>query len=217
MATAQQVRGPGLHGARVELDGVEQQPRPGAVVLWAQGLGSAQRGLRVRDSGRRQQLGGGVRGVPLQVLQHEGRPDPGRYGRQLLLQGQFVRTADTGCQPQPPHGGQRGPHGPAPAGGTVLVGKGRAHHAAHDPAEGRRPVVARRGHPALLDRRRPGGQRVLYHAVRGEHAPMAAEPGRKDEVGQPDEPGVVLDERRLRLAERGHRTGRTGVTLALWG
>lgn len=45
------------------------------------------------------------------------------------------------------------------------------------------------------------GQRTLGEGVGGQNAPAAAETGRKHQVGEPDEPRIVLDERGLGLLD----------------
>ncbi|MGC0377713.1 hypothetical protein RKD28_005229 [Streptomyces sp. SAI-229] len=196
-AAAQQIRRPGLEHAGVELGGVEQPVRVGDPV------GLLQRGVHVGDARRREDLAHVPVREPLQAAQGVGGAGrPGQLG-QPLLQRELVGAARTREQLQPPHPRKRrGQPRPAPQRRTQ-----------HLEAEQRVPGVAVVAGPLGGDRRRgraAPGQCPLDQGVRGEHPPAPAPAGRQHQVGEPDEPGIVLDERGLGLLDAHDRTGRGG-------
>ncbi|QMU77815.1 hypothetical protein GXW83_21100 [Streptacidiphilus sp. PB12-B1b] len=109
-------------------------------------------------------------GQPLQHGQRQRRPGGGGEPGQLPAQPQRLALAERGEQPQAHHPGQQ----PASA-------RGRAQRCAdHAPAQ--------RGVVLPVD----GG--ALDRAVRQQHPPVPVQGGGQHGVGEPGQPGVVVDE-----------------------
>ncbi len=140
----------------------------------------------------------------------------GRSGQrgQPLVQGEFVRAARPREHLEAPYLRQQrrqlGPLRQAEAAQRQARLERRPHHL--EPHQ-RVPGVAVPARALRGDQRRVGpapGQRPLDQGVRGEHPPGAAHAARQHQVGQPDEPRVVFDERGLGLFDVHGRTGRGG-------
>ncbi|GGX62235.1 hypothetical protein GCM10010510_03270 [Streptomyces anandii JCM 4720] len=204
-AAAHQVGGPGLQRARVELGGLQQR------VLRGNAVGLAQRGVRVRHARLVQYLTHGVVGEPLQTAQDVRGAGRARQGGEPLVQGEFVGAARAREQPQPPHLGQRrrqlGARRTGPASARAVRLQGGAQHLEADVG-----VTRVGGAAGGLGRYRPrrgpaAGERPLDEGVRGQDPPAPAQPRRQHQVGQPDQPRVVLDERGLGLLDIDDRLG----------
>ncbi len=245
-AAAQEVGGAGVDGARVELGAAQERPDVGSgrrldPFGGAEGGGGVRRARRGEEPGGRvggesfedpqgergPRFGGGLGQGPVE-REFVGSPGPGeepqaehqgQWGRGREAARRTERGADDG-RPQPRvrgalAGALPGQGGP---GGRCLgpVRPGPVRPGLVRPG----PVCLGPGCPGLV---RPGfrptgrlRQGVLHEGVGGEDAAVAAERGRQDEVGEPYERGVVLDERGLGGlaggAVGGYRGAGKGVT-----
>ena len=197
-----QVRRPGLQRAGVELHRLQQRP----VAAAGRGRGPLrllQRLPGLAHPGGLQHPARVRRGQPLQVTQHERRPAGRRQLRQGLVQGEFIGAAGPREQPQPPHLGERRRQRGQPQAGAAARGERRAQHP--QAYEGVAGAVGRVGAAARGGQREIAGggalprQGPLHDRMGGQDAAAAARAGRKDEIGQPYEPGIVLHQRRFGL------------------
>lgn len=209
-----QVRRSGLQRTRVELGRLQQ----GEGVL-ARGQGHpvrlGERRVRVFGAGRAQHAPYGCVVEPFQTAQDEGGAAGAAERGQPLVQGQFVGAARAREEPQAPHLGEQRRQLGAPRPGPAPQRAARVERGAQDPqpdeAVARIAVAplggAGRGDGRGIGRGTRARQGALGQGVRREYPAVAAEAGREHQIGEPDEPRVVLDESGLGLLHVDDRTG----------
>ncbi|GAA3066477.1 hypothetical protein GCM10020000_58300 [Streptomyces olivoverticillatus] len=166
-----------------------------------------ERRLRVVHPGVGQQAAHVLLGRQLQHPQGVRGPAGAGEGGEGLVQGELVGAARAGEQPQAPHLRQQRRQLPRsgqapPAARPPGIQRGPQDAPAHIPVPrvlrraagpaGRRQAQLRGAHPVAR-------QGALHERVRRQHPAVAAQGGRQDEVGEPHQTGVVLDEHGLRL------------------
>ena len=158
-------------------------------------------------------------GEPLQAAQHVGgaRPDP---------TARTARWSRASSSAPPERGNSRRPHTCGSSGGSwdrfghAVRRSGRPASSAvrrraavrrRTPGRRRsRPVGLRAGSTAAASDAAAPRQGPLGERVRGQHPPVAAQARRQHQIGEPDEPRIVLDERGLGLLDVDDRLRRRG-------
>ena len=154
-----------------------------------------------------------------EAAQHVGRAGGPGQGGQALVQGEFVGAARAREQPQAPDLGQQrgqlGPLGPGRAPQRQPRLQRRAHHPAPDkayPGSPSRPAAARRDQ--RVGRAGPPGRAAARAARWRARSPPGGcgRARRQHQIGEPDQPRVVLDERGLGLLDVDGGGGGWGIS-----